>query len=82
MRPQTLQLQPFCICAAHSSSRASACAKAADACRVAVLNDFEANGYGILALKPQDVIVLHDAQPQPKVRQQAALERSFIQHQC
>ena len=37
-------------------------------CRVAVLNDFEANGYGILALKPQDVEVLHDAQPQPRVQ--------------
>ena len=40
--------------------------------RVAVLNDFEANGYGILALKPEDVIVLHDAQPQPKVRSSAS----------
>ena len=33
-----------------------------------MLNDFEANGYGILALKSEDVIVLHDAQPQAKVR--------------
>ena len=36
-------------------------------CRVAVLNDFEANGYGILALQPEDVVVLHDAPPVPKV---------------
>lgn len=31
-----------------------------------MLNDFEANGYGILALQPEDVVVLHDAPPQPK----------------
>ena len=36
-------------------------------CRVAVLNDFEANGYGILALQPDEVVVLHDAPPTPKV---------------
>ena len=35
--------------------------------RVAVLNDFEANGYGILALQPEDVAVLHDAPATPKV---------------
>ena len=36
-------------------------------CRVAVLNDFEANGYGVPALAPEDLIVLNDVPPAPKV---------------
>jgi hypothetical protein len=29
-------------------------------CSMGVLNDFEANGYGILALQPEDVVILND----------------------
>ena len=35
--------------------------------RMAVLNDFEANGYGVTALEPEHVVVLNDVPPQPKV---------------
>ena len=31
-----------------------------DACRMAVLNDFEANGYGVTALDEKHVVVLND----------------------
>lgn len=34
---------------------------------MAVLNDFEANGYGVTALEPEHVVVLNDVPPQPKV---------------
>ena len=35
--------------------------------RMAVLNDFEANGYGVTALEPEHVVVLNDVPPAPKV---------------
>ena len=34
---------------------------------MAVLNDFEANGYGVTALQPEHVVVLNDVPPMPKV---------------
>lgn len=37
-------------------------------CRVALLNDFEAVGYGIPVLGPHDVVPLNDVPVQPKVR--------------
>ena len=36
-------------------------------CRFAVLNDFEAIGYGVPVVPPEDLVVLHDAPVQPKV---------------
>ena len=33
-----------------------------------MLNDFEAVGYGILALEPKDVVALNDAKVKPQVR--------------
>lgn len=35
--------------------------------RFAVLNDFEAIGYGVPVVPPEDLVVLHDAPVQPKV---------------
>ena len=35
--------------------------------RFAVLNDFEAIGYGVPVVPPADLLVLHDAPLQPKV---------------
>jgi glucokinase len=34
---------------------------------MAVLNDFEANGYGVTALQPEHVVVLNDVPPVEKV---------------
>ena len=36
-------------------------------CRMAVLNDFEANGYGVTALEPHHVVTLNDVPPTEKV---------------
>ena len=35
--------------------------------RMAVLNDFEANGYGVTALEPEHLVVLNDVPSTPKV---------------
>ncbi len=32
-----------------------------------MLNDFEANGYGVTALEPEHVVVLNDVPPTPQV---------------
>ena len=32
-----------------------------------VLNDFEANGYGVLALQPDDAVILNDVPVTPQV---------------
>jgi glucokinase len=40
----------------------------ASSSRTAVLNDFEAVGYGILALGPKDVVSLNDVKVKPQVR--------------
>ncbi len=37
------------------------------ACRMAVLNDFEACGYGVPALQPEDLLVLNDVPARRKV---------------
>lgn len=37
------------------------------ACSVGVLNDFEANGYGVLALQPDDMVILNDVPVTPQV---------------
>ncbi len=36
-------------------------------CRMAVLNDFEACGYGVPALQPEDLLVLNDVPARQKV---------------
>ena len=36
-------------------------------CRVEVLNDFEAVGYGVPELRDNDIITLHDVPAHPKV---------------
>lgn len=40
---------------------------APDHCRMAVLNDFEANGYGVTALDEKHVVVLNDVLATQKV---------------
>ncbi len=37
-------------------------------CRVAVLNDFEANGYGVTALQPDHLVCLNEVPEVEKVR--------------
>ena len=50
--------------------------------RVALLNDFEAVGYGIPALQPEDLVPLNGTAPQPKVRTHAqATRRAQLQPQ-
>ena len=38
-----------------------------DVCRMAVLNDFEACGYGVPALQPEDLLMLNDVPARQKV---------------
>ena len=40
---------------------------------MAVLNDFEAAGYGVTAVRADDMVVLNDVEAEPKVRLQEAL---------
>ena len=40
-------------------------------CRMAVLNDFEACGYGVPALQEEDLLVLNDVPARPKVQREA-----------
>ena len=47
-------------------------------CRMAVLNDFEACGYGVPALQPEDLHILNDVPARPKVSLQLL---SLQQHQ-
>ena len=42
-------------------------------CRMAVLNDFEACGYGVPALQPEDLLVLNDVPARQKVSPQLHL---------
>lgn len=35
---------------------------------MAVLNDFEANGYGVTAVSDENVVALHDVPAKPKAR--------------
>ena len=46
-----------------------------DVCRMAVLNDFEANGYGVTALDEKHLVVLNDVLSTEKVRVSSHLER-------
>ena len=43
-------------------------------CRFAVLNDFEAIGYGVPVVPEEDLVVLHDAPVSPKVKQMQPFE--------
>ena len=47
------------------------------ACSVGVLNDFEANGYGVLALQPDDIVVLNDVPVNPTVWYRACASQQF-----
>ena len=59
---------------------------APDHCRMAVLNDFEANGYGVTALDEKHVVVLNDVLATEKVDlRPPALESSWpisVQQTC
>ena len=43
---------------------------------MAVLNDFEACGYGVPALRPEDLLVLNDVPARRKVRPAHNLDRT------
>lgn len=49
------------------------------ACRMAVLNDFEACGYGVPALQAEDLLVLNDVPARHKVRR---AQRLLCPHLC
>ena len=62
--PHSAMLSPSSCDLCEHQSRRQACRCG----RFAVLNDFEAVGYGVPVVPPEDLVVLHDAPVSPKVK--------------
>ena len=59
--------QRIALTAAVAVSAQSMSLRSSICCRFAVLNDFEAIGYGVPVVPREDLVVLHDAPVSPKV---------------
>jgi hypothetical protein len=63
-------LQPPCVWYASKTQAEMSSARA----RMAVLNDFEANGYGVTAVSDENVVVLNNVPAKPKARGRRGLQ--------